>query len=177
MRLEKACYGWLYDYAPDIMECLDTAAEGAEAAEAAEAAVEELLKVDPPPREEVLQRGGLTPGRRGLWPPPGTSRGGSWGGDWQGQQIVSRSLDQTLCSAADPSSSATSRRTQARSCSTCRDYVTSAGISSAAPIRIARGGASVTRVTRLSNAPSDSDAKLLRTPLSASGVGIRTDRA
>ena len=88
MRLEKACYGWLYDYAPDIMECLDTAAEGAEAAEAAEAAVEELLKVDPPPREEVLQRGGLTPGRRGLWPPPGSSRGGSCGGDWQGQQIV-----------------------------------------------------------------------------------------
>ena len=92
MRLEKACYGWLYDYAPDIMECLDTAAEGAEAAEAAEAAVEELLKVDPPPREEVLQRGGLTPGRRGLWPPPGSSRGGSCGGDWQGQQIVGSTI-------------------------------------------------------------------------------------
>ena len=27
MRLEKACYGWLYDYAPDVMECLDTAAD------------------------------------------------------------------------------------------------------------------------------------------------------
>mmetsp|Transcript_27425 Transcript_27425/g.88049 ORF Transcript_27425/g.88049 Transcript_27425/m.88049 type:complete len:274 (+) Transcript_27425:477-1298(+) len=92
MRLETACYSWLYDNAPHVMACLDVTdpqavralwrmPDGAPAADPSRTAewVWRWRVEQRPPREDVLRLGVLTPARRGvleLHSPPCLRRGG-----------------------------------------------------------------------------------------------------
>ena len=86
MRLEKACYSWLYDNAPHVMACLDVADPQAEhalwrmpdgsPADPCKAAewVWRWHAEQRPPREDVLRLGVLAPQRRGVLEPLTTYR-------------------------------------------------------------------------------------------------------